>query len=171
MAMQGGDLNVSSGNLGLMAGLGGAGGLLSGLMGGGGLLGKGEHVQQFQKYSPQQQMVLNNLLSQGSQNSNWGDIEKNEVNRFNTQTIPGLAERFTSMGDSGQRSSGFQQALGMASSDLGQNLAGMRSQFGMQQLNMGLQPQFENVFRPAQPGGLEQGLGSIMKLLPMLAFL
>lgn len=157
-------------NMAGMAGLAGLGGLGSGLLGGGGLMGKSERVDQYQRYNPQQQSVMNDLLMQGMQNADFGPIEQREINRFNTQTVPGLAERFTSMGG-GQRSSGFAQALGMAGAGLGENLAAQRSQFGMQQLGMGLQPQFENVFRPRQPGGVEQGLGSIMQLLPLLMFL
>jgi hypothetical protein len=150
--------------------LAGGAGLLGGLFGGSGLFGKPESVQQVDRFSQPQQSVMNNLLMQGAQNADFGPIEQREINRFQTQTVPGLAERFTSMGN-GQRSSGFQQALGMAGAGLGQDLAAQRSQFGMQQLGMGLQPQFENVFRPRQAGGIEQGLGSIMQLLPLLMFL
>jgi hypothetical protein len=153
-----------------MTGLAGVGGMLGGLFGGGGFKGRPEKVEQYNRFTPQQQTAMNQMLMQGMQNADFGNIENREVNRFNTQTIPGLAERFTAMGN-GQRSSGFQQALGMAGAGLGENLAAQRSQFGMQQLGMGLQPQIENVFRPRQPGGLEQGLGSIAQLLPLLMFL
>ena len=152
-----------------MAGLGGFAG---GMFGGGGLFGTPEHSEQFQQYAPQQQAMMNQLLQQGSQNSNFGDIRNQEINRFNQQTIPSLAARFTGMGgQGGQRSSGFQQALGMSGANLGTDLAGMQSQYGMQQLGMGLRPQFENVMRPRQAGGLEQGLSSVAQLLPFLAFL
>lgn len=160
-------------NWGQMAGLAGgagAGGMLSGLFGGGGLTGHREKVQQYNRFTQPQQSAMNQLLMQGMQNADFGPIEQREINRFQTQTVPGLAERFTAMGN-GQRSSGFQQALGMAGAGLGQDLAAQRSQFGMQQLGMGLQPQTENVFRPRQAGGIEQGLGSIMQLLPLLMFL
>ena len=164
MAMSGFNKNLAG------AGGAGIGGLLSGLFGGGGLTGKSESVDQFNRFSPQQQSVLNDLLMQGSQNADFDQVENREMSRFKTQTIPGLAERFTAM-DGGQRSSGFQQALGGASSDLGERLGGMRSQFGMQQLGMGMTPQFESAFRPRKAGGIEQGLGSIMQLLPLLMYL
>jgi len=38
-------------------------------------------------------------------------------------------------------------------------------------LGMGLTPMFENVMRPRQKGGLEEGMSSIMQLLPLLMFL
>jgi len=154
-----------------MAGLAGLGGAAGAGFGGGGLFGKKEQMMQAQRFTPAQQSIMNNLLMQGGQNSDFGNIENREINRFNTETVPGLAERFTAMGGSGQRSSGFQQALGRAGAGLGTDLGAMRSQFGMQQLGMGLQPQFENVFRPRQPGMFEGGLSSIASLLPLLMFL
>ena len=167
--------NVDVYNAGLpAAALGGLGGLMSGLFGGGGLGGKPEHVMQQPMYRPQQMQGLDFLTQQGMQNANWDDISNSEENRFRTQTIPGLAERFTNMGQGAQSSSGFQDALGRAGAGLHTDLAGMRSQFGLQQLGLGLRPQFENVLRPRQPGGMEQGFGamsSITSLLPLLSLL
>jgi hypothetical protein len=153
----------------------GLGGLISGLFGGGGLMGKKEHFMQQPLYAPQQMQGLDFLTQQGMKNANWDDISNAEENRFRTQTIPGLAERFTNMGGGAQSSSGFQDALSRAGAGLHTDLAGMRSQFGLQQLGLGLRPQYENIFRPRQPGGLEQGLAgmsnSIMNLFPLLNLL
>jgi hypothetical protein len=154
-----------------LAGLAAAGGVAKGLFSGGGMMGKPEQIQQIQNFTPEQRSALNQLLSQGMQDTDFNAIENREVNRFNTQTIPSLAERFTAMGGSGQRSSGFQDALGRAGAGLGEGLASLRSQYGMQKLGMGLTPQFQSVMRPRQPGGIEQGLGSIMDLLPMLSYM
>jgi len=149
-----------------LAGLGMGGGLLKGIFGGGGLTGHREKFKQVPNFTPEQTNALNSLLSQGMQNTDFGNIENLARTNFQTQTVPSLAERFTSMGN-GQRSSGFQDALGRAGAGLEQNLAGMRSQFGMQQLNMGLQPRFQNAYSPRQAGGLEQGLGGLMGMAPM----
>jgi hypothetical protein len=155
-----------------IGGLAGLGGLAGGMLGGGGLFGTPEHAEQFQQYTPQQQAMMSQMLQQGGQNADFGAIRNQEVNRFNQQTVPSLAARFTGMGgQGGQHSSGFQQALGMSGANLGTDLAGMQSQYGMQQLQMGMRPQFENVMRPRQAGGLEQGLSSVAQLLPLLAFL
>jgi hypothetical protein len=136
---------------------------------------KPPQVKQFPLYNQQGTDLLNWLMSQGQQNANFGNIAQNEVNRFNTQTVPGLAERFTSMGQGAQSSSGFQDALGRAGAGLGQNLAGMQSQFGLQQLGMGLQPQFENVMMPGRGSGMQAGaqgaMSSISSLLPLLFML
>lgn len=157
-----------------LAGLGMGGGLLKGIFGGGGLTGHREKFKQVPRFTPEQQTALSSLLGQGMQNTDFGNIENLARTNFQTQTVPSLAERFTSMGGlqgtgGTQRSSGFQDALGRAGAGLEQNLAGMRSQFGMQQLGMGLQPRFENAYSPRQAGGLEQALGGLMGMAPMAA--
>ena len=127
------------------------------------LLGKSSKEKRFQKYKPNQESVLDQQLAQGQQNTNFDNIENRAREQFSQKTIPSLAERFTSLGQGGQRSSAFQGALGRAGSDLESQLAGLRSQHGMQQLNMGLTPRFESA---QAPGGhtfgssLLSGLGS-----------
>lgn len=137
-------------------------------------LGSSGRVQQAPLFNQQQQNAMSGLLGQGMQNADFSGIENRARNQFRTNMIPGLAERFTSMGG-GQRSSAFQGALGGAESDLESQLAALRSQFGMQQLGMGLTPQFENMHIPSTPGifgnlmaGGAQGLGSLLPLLMML---
>lgn len=152
----------------------GAGPALMGLgaLSGGGMgnfmFGRKPRTEQMPLYTPQGQESLNWLMSQGRQNADFGGIEDRYKKQFNEETIPGLAERFSAMGG-GQRSSAFQGALGRAGSDLNSQLAALRSQYGMQQLGMGLRPQFENVMHPAQPGFLQNVGSSIMSMLPMLA--
>lgn len=138
--------------LALMAGGGAA---LGGL---GAATSKRGRFQQQPLYNPQQQAAFSQLLSQGLSNSDFNPIEQRARSQFNQQTIPSLAERFTSMGG-GQRSSAFQGALGAAGAGLEEGLAALRSQHGLQQLGMGLTPQFENIYFPSQPGFFE-GLSS-----------
>lgn len=92
--------------------------------------------------------------------------------QFQTQTIPSLAERFTSMGEGAQRSSGFQQALGGAGVDLEEMLASLGSQYALQSvpaysslLGLGLQPKYENIMQGAMP----KAPGMMASMLPMLA--
>ena len=103
---------------------------------------------------------------------------QNAREQFATQTVPGLAERFTALGG-GQNSSAFQGALGQAGAGLESSLAGMGAQFGQQQqqldqnyllnlLQYALRPQFETQYQPATGGlfgnlaqGLGQGLGGL----------
>lgn len=136
--------------------------------------GQPERVQQTPTLNPQQlalQTRLGNYAADRLMNNqlDFSPIEARARQQFKTQTIPGLAERFTAMGG-GQRSSAFQSALGSASSDLESNLGALRSQYNLAQypqllsmMNIGMRPQFENVFRPEQASGLESllsGLGS-----------
>lgn len=124
------------------------------------LFGKKARNEQEQLYTPEQQSVLDMLLGQGAQNADFGGIEQRELGRFQRETIPSIAERFTSMGAGGQRSSAFQGALGGAGAELGERLGALRSQYGLQQLGHGLQRRFQPIHRPATPGFLSQ-------LLPM----
>lgn len=127
------------------------------------LFGKPEREQREQFYTPEQQSVLDMLLGQGMQNADFSGIENRELSRFNKETIPSIAERFTSMGSGGQRSSAFQGALGGAASDLGERLGALRSQYGLQQLGYGLGRRFQTIHRPRTPGFLEQILPGAIK--------
>jgi hypothetical protein len=89
-------------------------------------------------------------------------IAQQAQTQFNTQTIPSIAERFSSLGG-GQRSSAFQGALGQAGAGLQENLAAMKSQYMMQMMpmlmqmfSMGQQPQFEQQVLPGREGVLSQ---------------
>lgn len=131
--------------------------------------------EQIQRFTPQQEQALNSILQQalgGLQGNqfDFGPIEQQARTGFAQQTIPSIAERFTSMGEGGQGSSAFQSALGRAGAGLEQGLAGMKQQYGLQQqgnlqnlLGMGLAPQFENVEYQRSPGMLEGLAGPLMK--------
>lgn len=135
--------------------------------------GNPSRVQQLRRYDTQQQSALHSLLSRGlagldNPQKGFEPISDNARRQFQTQTIPGLAERFTSMGGSGQRSSAFQGALGSAGSDLESNLASLGSQYGLQQqdillrmLGLGTQPSFNSVYIPRTEGFGEQFGSSI----------
>jgi len=165
-----------------MAGGAAALGGLSGLFGGGGMMGKGPSVQQTQRFSPQQQQMLNQILQTSGNrlNSNEFDfqpIEDLARSNFKSKTLPSIVERFTAMGDE-KGSSALKGALGSAEIGLEQQLAAMKSQYNMQQqgflqnlLGMGLTPQFENTMMPAKQGALQGGMNAVMQLLPLLAFL
>lgn len=71
---------------------------------------------------------------------------QNALNRFNTQTVPGLAERFTSMGSGGsQGSSAFTGALSQAGSDLQNQLAESDFDFILRLLGPALGLSSENI--------------------------
>jgi hypothetical protein len=138
-------------------------------------LGNRPEVFNSPNFTPFQSEVLNYLLQYGlgdlqdlGQNQfDFAPIGNQELERFYTQTIPSLAERFTAMGG-GQRSSAFQGALANAGRFLGNDLAAQQQQYGLQQqgmqqnlisnlLNLGLTPQFAQNLNPGG-GGLLGGL-------------
>lgn len=168
----GGPLGALLGGLG-----GGAAGYLGGELGSQpgvkkALFGEEGFQKNLQRFTPEQQDILNKLLSMGMQNADFSGIENRARQQFQTQTVPSLAERFTSMGgpgsQGGQRSSAFVASLGGAGADLESKLAALRGQFGMQQLGLGLTPSFEAGWMPRQPGILEQGGQQLMSSLPLL---
>lgn len=152
---------------------------------------------QFALNTPQQSQFLNQdilsllpqLLQQTNQRTQAGfaPLAQKATTQFNTQTIPSLAERFTAMGG-GQNSSAFQGALGSAGAGLQENLAGLESQYNLQQggqqqnlllslLGLFLRPQFENNFMAGGQGifhglagGVGQGLGGLGALAAGKAF-
>lgn len=136
--------------------------------------------------SPQQQGLQNLLInsSQGqlqnindpnSRYSGFEPIEQKARTQFFGNTIPTLAERFTSMGDSAQNSSAFQNSLGSAGADLEEGLGALRAQYGQQEqsnqlgllsllLNGGLAKGFENSYVPSRPGFLENTFSSLLPI-------
>jgi hypothetical protein len=150
------------------------------------LFGSPAKTQQFNKFTPQQQNLQNQSIEQamgllqgvGQNKFDFAPIEQQARNQFQTQTVPGLAERFTGMGNN-RRSSGFENALSSAGIGLEGNLAALRSQYGLQQQSMqqnllsslmgqGLQPSFDTVQQQATPGAFHEIAGLLLKLLPML---
>lgn len=126
--------------------------------------------EQLPLYNKQQQNLLSQILGQSSgalQNLqkpfDFSPIENQARTGFQQQTIPSIAERFTSMGGGALSSPAFASQLGQAGAGLETNLAGLKSQIGLQQqgqqqnmlmnlLRFALQPQTENLYHPRQPG-------------------
>ncbi len=146
------------------------------------LLGKGEKTETKPLFQPQQEDVLNQFLGalqqqlpmafQNLQNILGGGpeafkaFERPARRGFEQETLPTIAERFTSqLGEGGFRSSAFGQAVGQAGKEMEEDLAARR--FGMQgdalsQLMQFIGPAFtarqQQFTTPRQPGFLE-GLG------------
>jgi hypothetical protein len=128
--------------------------------------------QQLPRFDPQQQAALSSLLQQGLASLDPKNIEQLAMQRFEQQTVPSLAERFTSLGGRNRIASpAFASQIGAAGANLQSQLAGLRSVLGMQQLELGLQPSFENIYIPGQGGfgasaaeGVGQAATSLMPL-------
>lgn len=149
------------------------------------LLGKKQKTRQFQQFTPQQQSVLNNILSQASRSlpqqtqylesllSPGSQAEEAFASpafrQFNEQILPSIAERFTGQfGEGSQRSSAFGQQLGQAGAGLAERLAALRASLagegisGLRNLlGAGLGQQFQNVTTGGSPGLLQGLLGGL----------
>jgi len=145
------------------------------------LFGSPGQIQSMPSFSPEQQQLLGQLvgglggpMQGGLQNlmqmlTGGGEaFEAPAMRQFQEQIVPGIAERFTGMGEGSQRSSAFGQQLGQAGAGLAENLAmqreGLKSQ-GLQQLmgmlGLGMQSPFQYMQIPGQQGGLGQLLGGL----------
>lgn len=141
------------------------------------LFGTPQTTNQLPIYSPEQQSARQQLRNSGLTNLqnnplSFAPIKQQYEKQFSEQVIPTLAERFAG----NIRSSAFKGALGNTASDFYSKLAGLESQYnlgsrqqGLRELLSTLNPEFENVLQPRQPGFLEnlgvsagQGLGSYL---------
>lgn len=140
-------------------------------------IGTPGEVEQVQNYSPAQQSIFQ-LLQQlgiyGLQNPYGGfePIEQQAQAGFN-QNVDSLAHRFTSLGNASLSSPAFATQLGGAAAGLQGDLAAQRAQYGqqnigqlLQMLQLGLTPQFENIYRPGQNGLFQNALGGLANAAP-----
>jgi len=140
------------------------------------LFGKNEKLQEFPRYTKQQQDILNQLAGGAQQQlpdvfnylqgilgqspEAMQQFQAPALRQFKEEIIPSIAERFTKVGAQG--SSAFTQALGKAGAGLAENLASQRATLSsnainqlLQLLSGGLTQQSEQVFRPRSSGFLE----------------
>jgi hypothetical protein len=98
-------------------------------------------------------------------------IAENARRQFQTKTVPSIAERFTSLGDSAQRSSAFSGALGQQGAELESNLGELGAKFGLlgaenqrqllgMLLSAGLAPQFSHQYQAGSQGLVQNLLGN-----------
>lgn len=124
----------------------------------GGALGQG--LSDYFRGPSQYDTALQQLMGQYQQPYqfnpvDFGPIAQEQTRQFQQQTVPGLAERFTSAG--GQRSSAFRQQLGQAGSDLASRLAALQAEHNVGQQQAGMQNQGLNLQRMSGLMGLLQG--------------
>lgn len=125
-------------------------------------------------FDPQQMSAIRQIIQMalsGLQNPSQGfePFAQSARQNFQENTLPGIFERFTSLGKGAQSTGAFQGMLARGASDLESGLAQGASQFGQQQqgllqnlLGMGLRPTFENVYQPRQASGFESLLSPLI---------
>lgn len=151
-------------------------------------LGTPSRIEQISRFTKPQQGLQNQSIQQvlsllrggaGQQPSLAGfePIAQRARSQFAQQDIPGLAERFTSLGQNRISSSpAFASQLGTAQTGLEEGLASLGSQYGLQQQGMqqqllslllgnALQPSYENIPVSGQSGAIESLLPSLLKLI------
>lgn len=126
--------------------------------------GKSGGPQPIQQYSPTGASLLDYLASQGVAESQFEPIAKQAVNRFQTETVPGLIERFQAMPGSNRASSGLAGQLGSSAQRLNEGLAALQSQYGLQKAGIGLRPQYTVAQAPGSQGFAQ----ALLPYLPML---
>lgn len=136
-------------------------------------LGTPAETVQVDRYNPQQQDLINRSAGMASNmlgNASFDPYARQAREQFSQQTVPGLAERFTSMG--GRGSSAFGQQLGNAAAGLESNLATGRADYDrnllQQLLGTGLTQQFDAIYRPEQSGFLANTANAFGQALPRL---
>jgi hypothetical protein len=145
---------------------------------------KGGTVTTIPNFTPDQMNWLKQLLSglqsqykQGgfAKQANFDPIAKQAMTQFHTQTVPTLAERFTSLGGSDTRlgNPSFAGALGAAGAGLQEQLAALKAQYGLQVnaqnqqalqnlSSHALQPQFQTAYQPEAPSFWKSLTGQVV---------
>lgn len=147
-----------------------------------------QSAEQVQRFNPQQQNVMQQLLNMGMQRAqnpglqaSFEPIAAAATNRFQQQAVPSIMERLNSLSH-GQNTSAMPQVLGSAFADLQRDLAAQQQGFNLtqqglqnaqtnQMLGMGLTPQFDTMMRPREQSGAEMGFANLSSMIPLLALL
>jgi len=152
--------------------------MMSAMGGQGGMFGKPGEFQQLQTMNPEQIQMMQNIMGGAGQGMDFykgilgGDQSQLDklsaplMRQFERETVPGIAGRFAA-GNS-MRGSAFQNSLGRAGTDLETNIGALQANLLNQaaggltgMAGMGMQPTFQNIYRPQTPGGID-ALGQSM---------
>lgn len=135
------------------------------------LWGTPSRFEKIPRFTQPQVQGLNTSLQQalaGLQGvpASFEPIAQREMQRFQNDIIPGIAERYATT--QGSRSGAFQGALSQAAQRLSTNLAGMGAQYNlanrgqlMDLLKIGLTPQEDVGYFGGRPGVAQTGVSSI----------
>ncbi len=131
-------------------------------------------------YTPEQKQALEQLLQMSEQNMNnpyegFDPIRQAALSNFYQEIVPHLQEGFSGSGDNSYSSPQLQTNLSSAGAGLAERLAALQAgygqqnkQFGLQQLQTGLNPYQQMGYQQRQPGFGENVLNSLIGTVPGL---
>jgi hypothetical protein len=137
--------------------------------------GNPERVAHIPQFTQQQSPLFQILGEQGKQQymnpyQGFDAIANQAQQNFRQNTLPSLAERFTSMGKNSMTSPLFMSQMHNAGAGLDTQLASMKQMYGMKNRSQGLEalamaltPQYQNIRLGAQPGAMAGIMPELMK--------
>lgn len=123
-------------------------------------LGTPADIQSVNRFSPQEQQARSGLFNRlQDPYAGFQPIANKARSSFSQNTVPSLAERFTSLGSNATSSPAFGQELGQAGAGLEEALAALQAQYGQQSIGQLLQllsnPENQNFQTPGSEGLLQ----------------
>ena len=148
-------------------------------------LGSPESYDVFNKFDPRQMQAIQQLLSSGMGNlqnpyEGFEPLRQQTMDEYYQNILPGISERFAGARGGALSSPDFQSQLSSSASGLASLLNAQRAQYGManrqfglNQIQQGLTPQFDVQRRERQPGifsgeSIANNAQTIAKMLPYL---
>lgn len=115
---------------------------------------------QTSRYDPQQSNAVLQVLQNALGMINPQAIEQQATNRFHQQIVPGLLERFSSLGNNALSSSALGSQLGQAGANANVDIQALLSQLGTQLLPFGLTQLQDTHYQNPSEGFLSKLLGT-----------
>jgi len=122
---------------------------------------------------PMAQMLQQLMGYLNPNQQSYEQFEKPLMRQFNEQIVPGIAEAYGGLNASS--SSGAQQTMAHAGTDLMERLGAQRGQLQqgsmdrvIKMLQLALNPTQETVITGRQQGGAEQGMAALARMIPYL---
>jgi hypothetical protein len=138
--------------------------------------GTPERIHDYENFEPEQWQAIQQALQQAMgqiQNPGQGfePFENQARSDLQTKTLPGLAERFTSMGSNALSSPAFGGQLGQLGNEFESGLSALKGQHALQNRqqgfgalqNIGLQRRYTPMQQAAQPGFFDKAANAAVK--------
>lgn len=111
-----------------------------------------------QNLAPYHQMLARQIGQNQAQQFNFDPFRQKAQQTFQEETLPGIFERFNTLGKGAQSSGAFQGIASRGASDLASNLSMQEQQYGQQQqqLGQGLQQLLQGLLGQQQGYGLQK---------------